>query len=145
MFTEFAGIQFTRSELGQLHSALVMQAMMDDAIRIERGLPGLEQRPMLERIEAVLMMNEEELHLKDHAIDDTLWEYAWYMFTDEWALFRARQDVLKQFPSATGKIFEEKIETYYRQKFESYVLELDMRERENRRTPAKRKKSKSTR
>ena len=143
MFTEFASIQFSRQELEQLHSALLAQAMVEDALCLEQGKPMNEQRPMLARIEGLLMQSEEELHAKDHVIDDQLWEYSWFMFTDEWAIFRAHQDALKENPEMTGAQLEERVESLYRQHFDTYIGEIDMQELQNRRLPNKRKQSKS--
>ena len=125
MFTEFASLQFTYAELQQLHTALLTQAMIDDALRVERGLLTPERRPMLEQIEGLLHLTEEELHVKDHIVDDALWEHAWYSFTEEWAWFRAQQE------STT----EEETEITYRKKFEAYLGEIDMQDEKQSKIP----------
>lgn len=118
MFTEFASIQFSRAELEQLHTALLMKTMVEDALRMERGLPPVDRQEMLHRVETLLHLTDEELHVKDHIVDDALWEHAWYGFTDEWAWYRAQQEAKT----------EAEIEALYRKKFEAYVSEIDMRD-----------------
>ena len=132
MFTEFVSVQLTREELQEIHAALVQRAIVEDEVREERGQEEIENRPLLEKLEMLLGESEERLHMQDHQLDDELWEYAWYAFTDEWAHFRARQDILKNFGADVQKAdpvaFEKMIDTIYQKKFDAYVGELAMEE-----------------
>lgn len=132
MLTEFATLQLSRRELKEIHSALVQKAIVEDEVMRERAVPIVEQRDLLERIEMLLGENEEILHMLDHATEDELWEYSWYTFTDEWAWFRAAQDVEKGLGAKkdlTDKVALQKlIELKYQKQFEAYVAEIDMRE-----------------
>lgn len=130
MFTEFATIQLTREELKEIHTALVQRAILEDELRQERGQDPIERRPLLENFEALLNETDERLHALDHALEDQMWEYAWYSFTDEWAHARATQELLKELGpgarSADPHGFEQKVELRYQKDFERFVAELSM-------------------
>ncbi len=130
MLTEFVGLQLSRSELQEIHAALLKQAMVEDEVRRERGLEEVERRPLLERIEHLLGMDEAAAHALDHVAEDELWEYAWYSFTDEWAWYRAQQELTAS-GEAKGLSDEEmrkQIEATYRKHFERYVSEVAMKD-----------------
>lgn len=132
MLTEFATLQLSRQELKEIHAALIQKAMVEDEVMRERGLEKIDQRDLLERIEMLIGENEEVLHMLDHATEDELWEYSWYVFTDEWAWFRATQDVEKDLgvkKNQTDSVaFQKLVELKYQKQFEAYVAEIDMRE-----------------
>jgi DNA phosphorothioation-dependent restriction protein DptG len=90
----------------------------------------IDQRPLLQKLEMLLGESDERLHELDHAIDDELWEHAWYAFTDEWAWFRAKRDVEKElgdaFAQTSDTSVEKLCEAKYRKHFEEYVAEVDM-------------------
>lgn len=130
MFTEFASVQLTREELKEIHAALVQRAVVEDDLRCERGQEPIERRPLLDSIEMLLNEREEKLHALDHELEDELWEYAWYAFTDEWAHARAAQDALREAGADPKKTdltdLEKRIEIIYQKNFETYVAELAM-------------------
>lgn len=131
MITEFVSVQLSREELQDVHAALVQRAIVEDELRQERGQEPVERRPLLERFEMLLGEGEEVLHQRDHMLDDELWEHAWYVFTDEWARFRAKQDVQKELSAdAVGDTvaLEKLVELRYRKNFDVYVAELTMDE-----------------
>ena len=138
MLTEFVSLQFSREELIELHEALIQRAMVEDEVRRERGQEPMDQFPLLERIEMLLGDKEAALIARDARLEEELWEYAWYAFTDEWACFRADQDALKQIgadaPEQEKKRCSDRL---YRQKFNSYVAEVDMREGKKKNTARK--------
>lgn len=127
MFTEFASVQFSREELKEIHEALLLRAMVQDELRRERGLEKVEPPALLERFEALLGENEERLHVLDHATEDGLWEYAWYVYTDEWAWYRAAQEVAAE-AGAADPDARKRIELAYQKNFDRYVSEIDMRD-----------------
>jgi hypothetical protein len=130
MLTEFASLQMSRSELQEIHAALVRNALVEDRVRREKGLEAIERRPMLEQIEKLLGENEHSLHMLDHVAEDGLWEYSWYVFTDEWAWFRAEKETLLELGpkrEAMDKAeFEKTVEIRYHKNFDRYVAEIDM-------------------
>lgn len=130
MFTEFATVQLTREELKEIHAALVQRAILEDEVRSERGQEHVERRPLLDAFESLLGEREETLHALDHVLEDELWEYAWYAFTDEWAHARAAQEVRKETGASSATEdpveFEKRVELKYQKKFEEYVAELAM-------------------
>jgi DNA phosphorothioation-dependent restriction protein DptG len=138
MFTEFASIQLTREELLQIHAALVQRAILEDALREERDQQPVERRPLLESIETLINETDEQLQRLDHVLEDQLWEYSWYTFTDEWAHARAAQDVLKEVGpevrAADTVGFEKKVELRYQKDFERYVGELSMEDDQKKRS-----------
>jgi hypothetical protein len=132
MFTEFVGLQLTREELLEIQKALLAQAFVNDTVRREKGESGPEDHALLQKIEALLGETDEALHALDHAVEDEMWEYAWYAFTDEWAWHRALQTVRKNnashFDSLTESEQERLVEQEYKKQFDRYVAEIDMHE-----------------
>jgi hypothetical protein len=138
MLTEFVSLQLSREELVELHEALIQRAMVEDELRRERGQESADQFPLLERIEMLLGDKETALIARDARLEDELWEYAWYAFTDEWACFRADQDTLKQVGADASEQDKKKCsERLYRQKFNSYVEEVGMWEGEKKNSARK--------
>ncbi len=132
MFTEFVGLQLSREELLEIQKALLAQAFVYDTVRREKGEPEPEDHALLQKIESLLGETDESLHALDHAVEDEMWEYAWYAFTDEWAWHRALQTVSKdkgsQFDSLSESEKEQLVEREYKKHFSRYVAEVDMRE-----------------
>jgi hypothetical protein len=127
MLTEFASIQFTREELLELHAALLQRAMVEDELRKERGQERTDQFPLLEKIERLVGENPQWLLACDAKLEDDLWEYAWFVFTDEWAWFRAEQDAERDASKGEdAKDKKQRLERLYRERFDAYVAEVDM-------------------
>lgn len=133
METNFAFLSVSQKELQEIHRALLARLVMEEALRREQGLEAADYPPLLERIEKLLGLSDVDAHALSHNAEDELWEYAWYTFTDEWALFRSRQDVLKELGGTAAKSMNKEeintlVEKRYQQRFEQYVDEVDMRE-----------------
>jgi hypothetical protein len=130
MMLEFCTLQFTREELEELRLALLQRAMVEDELRLEKGQEKADRHPLLDRVEALLADDQEKLKAIDQAVEDELWEFAWYAYTDEWAWYRAAQDVNAD--PAAAKLAEAdkktRIEKLYKNNFDRYVAEVDMRE-----------------
>lgn len=130
MLTEFASLQMSREELKEVHAALVRTALLEDRVRREKGLETVERRPLLEQVERLLGESDETLHMLDHAVDDGMWEYSWYAFTDEWAWYRAERDVLQELGEKKEGMdhasLEKMIEVRAHNEFDRYVAEIDM-------------------
>lgn len=132
MNVDYASITLPKKELAEIHRGLLMRFLVENEIRREEGLEEGEYPKVLEAIERSIGLNEEEAHALFHQVEDELWDYAWYAFTDEWAWFRARQDALKELGAKRSgtptEAIERKTEERYREKFERYVQEIDMHE-----------------
>ena len=131
MLTEFVGLQLTREELQEIRQALLQRAMLQEEVNKEKGVSEHDEpHPLLERIEGLLGDSEEQMHALDHVIEDGLWEYAWFAYTDEWAWYRARQEVERRLAGKGEKLtdaeLQKQVEADYRKHFESYVAEIGM-------------------
>ena len=131
MNVDYASITLPKKELAELHRGLLMRHLVENEIRREEGLEEIEYPKVLEAIENALGLTEERAHQLEHQVDDELWNFAWYAFTDEWAWFRARADILRELgrkrSSVAPEALERKIEDRYRKDFERYVGEVDMK------------------
>lgn len=144
MQSEFAFFQCTREELVELHRSLLNRFLMDNVLRREQGLEPVDESLMLRRLEDLLRISPDEAHTLLHQTEDELWAYSWYSYTEEWAWFRAKQDVLKELGAnakrtkreALARLIEEK----YQRFFKTYVAEVDMH-----RQSEKKKKKKNLR
>lgn len=131
MLTEFATIQFSREELVEIHRALLQRVMLEDELRKERGLEKADRHPLLEKIEMLLGEREPELQEIDLHVEDELWEFAWYVYTDEWAWYRAGQEAAKGEngkPLTDAAGLKTLTEKFYRDNFDRYAAEIDMHE-----------------
>ena len=116
-----------------------MRHLVENEVRREEGLEEIEYPKVLEAIENALGLTDDSAHLVEHQVDDELWNFAWYAFTDEWAWFRARRDVLRELGSKrdlSSEALDRKVEERYRKDFERYVAEVDMKNQQ----PAKQSK-----
>jgi hypothetical protein len=136
MQNAFYNLHLNHQQLLEIHRALLQRYVVEEAMRREQGLEGIEYPRLVEHLEQVLGLSGEKAHELFHLEEETLWEYTWYTFTDEWAWYRARQDVMKHLgPKAqrTGrKVLEELIEKQYEEKFEEYLKEVDMQDNEGK-------------
>jgi len=140
MNIDYASITLPKKELADIHRGLLMRYLVENDVRREEGLEEIEYPKVLEAIENALGLNEETAHQLEHQVDDELWNFAWYAFTDEWAWFRARRDVLRELGTKRGELnaeaLDRKVEERYRKDFERYVSEVDMKSQQ----PAKQNK-----
>ncbi len=129
---EFAFLSFEKHDLLELHRALLGRFLMQNRLRHEQGLEEIDYPILLGRLEELLGYTDEESHRLFHRVEAELWEYSWYTYTEEWAWFRARQDVLQ---SLLDKGIEEKpeeflienlTESFYDDRFAGYAAEIDM-------------------
>lgn len=140
----FAFFSATRGELEDLYHALMMHTIVTNAIREEQHQEPIDPPMILQKIELLMKMSAEKAHAEFHRAEDALWEYSWYTFTDEWAMHRARQDVLraqkKSGVTLTAQELEQLVETQYEKEFETYSAEVDMTNAESVRTPVTKKR-----
>mgnify|MGYP006054247291 FL=1 len=128
--SEFYSLGLNATQLQEVHRSLLARFIVEDGLRREQGLEPAEYPPLLEHIERLLRIDGETAHRAFHKEEDELWEYSWYSFTDEWAWFRAKQDLIKELGSKAertpSKVLEARIEQIYEERFDSYTAELDM-------------------
>ncbi|MEN9558119.1 MAG: hypothetical protein RL141_488 [Candidatus Parcubacteria bacterium] len=106
-----------------------MRAMVEDEVRQEEGLEPVDRDPLLTKLEQFLPLSESQAEKRDDRVEEELWRHAWYSYTDEWAWYRARMDVLGELGSAAGLNeleIEERTHQRYHEKFEEYIREIDM-------------------
>lgn len=129
---EWAFLSMPKDQLVEIHRALLTRYVVESALRREQGLEAIDYPPFLEHMEKMLGISEDEAHTLFHKLEDELWEYSWYDYTDEWAWFRAKQDVMKGLKHSDRRVADEEmdrlVEKKYEEKFESYVAEVDMKE-----------------
>jgi hypothetical protein len=130
MLTEFASLLFSRQELKEVYESLVMRALVEDDLRQEEGLEAVDRRPLIDKIGQLLAMSGERLEILEDRLDQELWHHDWYAYTDEWAWYRARKEVLSELgPSVLGlksQAIDDLVHRRYHEKFEEYVREIDM-------------------
>jgi hypothetical protein len=130
MLTEFASLLFSRQELKEVYESLVMRALVEDDLRQEEGLEAVDRRPLIDKIGQLLAMSGERLEVLEDRLDQELWHHDWYAYTDEWAWYRARKEVLGELSSyVTGmksQAIDDLVHRRYHEKFEEYVREVDM-------------------
>ncbi len=127
---QFAFLQLSHDDLKEMYFSLLRQWILECTLRQERGLEPVMPPPLLDRLEALLQLKEEEAHQLFHAVEDELWEYSWCTFTDEWAWYRAHQDVTKELGAETKRTdqhhLDALIQKRYEDGFETYLAEVDM-------------------
>lgn len=143
MTTDFVFFSASRDELKEIHRALLTRYVMTNAMRREQGLETTDYPPILEKIERLMGVNPEAAHTLFHRVEDELWEHSWYVYTDEWALYRAKQDVTRELGVKLKAMKEEDvdalIEKRYEEQFETYVAEVDMHEERKEENNGKKK------
>ncbi len=132
MNVDYASITLPKTDLAELYRGLVLRHLVENEIRREEGLEEAGEPKVLIALESALNLTDTEADALYHRAEDELWDYAWYAYTDEWAWFRARQEVLEELGTKrtglTQEALDRKTEDRYREKFDAYVAEIDMRE-----------------
>ena len=144
MQTEFFSFTASREELIETHRSLLSRFIVENVLRQEQGLEPIDRSPFIERCEQLLRLGEEDIHLLFHKLEDELWAYSWYTYTDEWAWFRAKQDVErhlgKELVRTKHALLERLTEQKYQTQFELYVSEVDMQKHKIKSKRQKQKK-----
>lgn len=126
MNTEFYTLSLTRKELEELHDAVAMRAVVEDVVQEEQGLESMRVSTMLHKIHILLRLNEAQEECTSHQIEEKLWEYSWFAFTDEWAWRCATRDVETDHPQSMDHATRENmVREYYDKNFERYIKELE--------------------
>ena len=130
MLTEFVSVTLTRQELLEIQEALTMRAIVEDDLRREEGLEPVDRRLLLLKVDQLLHATETQTNALDQRAEEELWQHAWYSFTEEWAWYRARRDVLRELGSLAAQTRDEMVDELahqrYHKKFDDYIQEIDM-------------------
>jgi len=129
---EYVSVTIPKATLKDMHKSLLMQHIVEEQIRHEHGLEASDYPASLLEIEKILGISPEMARELSYEIEDQLWEYSWYTYTDEWAWFRAQKDLLKDLGEKAKQVkqdeLERRIDEIYRKKFDTFVGEIDMHE-----------------
>ncbi|MBP9762421.1 hypothetical protein KBD34_02280 [Patescibacteria group bacterium] len=130
MIDAFYSLGLTKEQLTELHRSVLARYVIEDTFRRERGEETEEPPALLAHLERLLDLSSEEAHALFHEEEDRLWEYSWYAYTDEWAWYRARQEVERELGEQLSLTKPDKlealIEATYEQHFARYAKEIDM-------------------
>jgi len=130
MQTEFLGLSLSRCEVLDCLRACMAQALLEDEIRVQQGLEPLEEPPLVRRLLQLLRMPDTEADEVADRVSDDLWAYSWYVYTNEWAWFRAKQEAMRQLHGQNANEenaeFRRLAERLYKRNFEIYTKEIDM-------------------
>ncbi len=153
MQTEFYSLQLSKFEALECLRAFLLQAIVEEEVRSQKGLELPELSPLVARLMNMLNLSDEGMeHETDRVVDD-LWEYSWYVFTSEWAWFRAQQEALrsikktKKIVNMEDREYKQFAEKNFKRFFEKYVAELNMKPMQNagiRSSQSKSRKSKNS-
>ena len=132
MTLSFISLTLPKEDLIELHKGMLIRYILDAAMRREKGLEDIEYPENLVKLEEMLGISEEQAHTLFHQLEDELWEYVWYTYTDEWAWHRAKKETDKELGDKTSGIkreaLERLIEERYEKNFDKYVAEIDMKD-----------------
>lgn len=146
MQQEFVSITLPKNELEEFHRGMLFHFVAEGLIRREQGLEESEYPESLGKLEEILGISEERAHAMLHEMEDELWDYAWYVYTDEWAWHRSKLETLKELGSKSTSLKREaldrQIEERYEKNFEAYIKEIDMKEESEESEPRKSRESK---
>lgn len=144
---EFAYLQLRKSDLLDIHRALLARWLMEDKLRQTQGLESIGPPLLLDRIETLLRMNEEEAHTLFHQVEDELWEHSWHSFTEEWAWHRAEQEIQKELGRERKYMDKDQLEALvekrYEERFDLYVEEISMDEEKKPKSSREKKDAKN--
>ncbi len=125
----FSSFTFSDEELAEIYEALLVRAEVEDELRVEEGLEPVQLRPLLEKIEEIVVakgMRPDQIEAK---IEDELWRQAWYAVTDEFAWRRAREETIAELGERAEGMREDRIEHLsrlrYDRRFNDYVAEIE--------------------
>jgi hypothetical protein len=146
MHQEYVSLTLPKRELEEFHRGLLQRFVAESLVRREQGLEESEYPESLSKLEEILGLSEERAHAMLHEAEDELWNYAWYVYTDEWAWHRAKADTVKELGKKSGALKREAldrlVEERYEKYFERYIREIDMKDEAEEIEPRKSRESK---
>ena len=130
MQTDFLGLSLSRQEALECLRACMAQALVEDETRVQQGLEPLDDPPLVRRFLQLLRISDQEADEIANRVSDDLWAYSWYVYTNEWAWFRAKQEAQRQMRGQNvneeNAEFRRLAERLYKKNFETYAKEIDM-------------------
>jgi len=134
MQTKYISVLFNEVEALECLRALFTQALIEEELRIQKGMEQADPTPLISKFLQVLMLTDADIEKEKDKLLDDLWEYSWFVFTSEWAWFRARQEAMRlqaekrsEALQVSVKDREKMAEKLFKKNFESYVSEINMR------------------
>lgn len=127
---EYVSLQLKRKEALECLRALMLQALLEEELALQKGVESPSTHPVLIRLIDAFGIEEDQFDRAMEGVAEEMWEYSWYVFTNEWAWFRAQQEALR---TGTAEMrvedpkTQKKAELLYKEKFEKFVSELNMR------------------
>ncbi len=144
MTPAFVSFSLPRQELPDLYRSLFTSFMIEQILRNEQGLEPIDPPLFLQNVERLLRVAGESPSALMEQAEQELWAHAWYIYTDEWAWFRAKQDVTNELGVRLSQtkhdVFDRLVEKMYRKRFDLYVAEIDMQSKIAMTQPQKKKK-----
>lgn len=132
MDQEFISLTLPKRELVDFHRSLLQRYIAENLVRREQGLEESEYPVALTKLEEILGISEDRAHALLHETEDDLWNYAWYVYTDEWAWHRAKDDTIKELGKKAQAFkrdaLDRLIQERYEKQFEEYIREIDMKD-----------------
>ncbi|MDO8617827.1 MAG: hypothetical protein Q7N87_03015 [Candidatus Uhrbacteria bacterium] len=144
MTHSFVSFSLPRQELPELYRSLATSFMIEQILRNEQGLEPVDPPLFLQNVERLLRVAGESPSSLMEQAEEELWAHAWYIYTDEWAWFRAKEDVMRELGERLSRtkhdVLDRLVEKTYRKKFDQYVAEIDMQPKVSMAQPQKKKK-----
>ncbi|MDP3793292.1 MAG: hypothetical protein Q8R07_00905 [Candidatus Uhrbacteria bacterium] len=144
MTHSFVSFSLPRQELPELYRSLATSFMIEQILRNEQGLEPVDPPLFLQNVERLLHVAGESPSSLMEQAEEELWAHAWYIYTDEWAWFRAKEDVMRELGERLSRtkhdVLDRLVEKTYRKKFDQYVAEIDMQPKVSMAQPQKKKK-----
>jgi len=132
MDQEFISLTLPKRELVEFHRSLLQRYIAENLVRREQGLEEAEYPQAMTKLEEILGISEDRAHAMLHEAEDDLWNYAWYVYTDEWAWHRAKAETMKELGNKAQAIkrdaLDRLIQERYENNFDEYIKEIDMKE-----------------
>lgn len=130
--SEFFSLQLSKNDLQELQRSLMARYLIEAHLRREQGLEPAPYPSLLKKLEDMLGMPEVDAQKLLQQTENELWEFSWFNYTDEWAWFRARQDVMKELGNEAARTkpssIDELVESLHYEFFDTYVKEIDMKD-----------------
>ncbi len=141
MYQEYISLTLPKRDLEEFHRGLLQRFVAESLVRREQGLEESAYPDSLSKLEEILGVSEERAHAMLHETEDDLWNYAWYVYTDEWAWHRAKDETIKELgkksTSLKSDALDRLVEERYEKNFETYIREIDMKEETDEVEPRK--------
>lgn len=130
MQTELIALSLTKQEAMECLRACILSAIVEDETRVQQGFEPMDFSTLVQRLAGLLRIGDNQMENVTNELAEDLWSYAWYVYTNEWAWFRAEQQATEELGMQKGDKSPElrkKAEKLYKKNFETYVSQIDMK------------------